>query len=261
MYRPSVHKNRSVLTLGVTNSSRHKDVLINTWLGSSNGHGPTEDFLPLMQNRDHITCPSLQSFQTHSDTVSVTPIFELGFEVQIEKPSSTGFVAKLAIRRHKAPSLITPSLSPPAPERSTWSCLVSWLRRHHCIGSLLVLWSNQQTLIRHPSYEPTHTCYLALPCTMRTTHDPVVHRAPRTKPTCLSITPEITLVKTFHTCYSPITMQTKLHPKPVVLSQDKCQITQRCQPLITSAFTTHHYNLKVTQTTQHSSLNTHTQSL
>jgi hypothetical protein len=69
------------------------------------------------------------------------------------------------------------------------------------------------------SHLPVHDIILLF-CTMQTTLELVVHWVPRTKSTCLFITPEATLVKTFHTCSSIATMQTKPHATPTTLGQE-----------------------------------------
>jgi hypothetical protein len=62
-------------------------------------------------------------------------------------------------------------------------------------------------------------------CTMQTALGLVIHRVSRTKPTCYSITSEPTLAKSFHTCSSPATTQTKTHPTPAILGQETVHIT------------------------------------
>ena len=98
-----------------------------------------------------------------------------------------------------------------------------------------------------------HTRCPACSCTMWPALDPVSHRVPRTKPTCLS-TPRrpprhrpFALVLHLHQRKS----NRNLHLQ--YLSQGKRQSTQRCQPLIPSASTTHHIN-NARKKTQH---NTH----
>jgi hypothetical protein len=64
------------------------------------------------------------------------------------------------------------------PEQSARSYLVPWLGRRRCTNSLYT----------------TRSCSY---CTMRTALDFVVHRVPRIKPACLSITPKDTLARSF----------------------------------------------------------------
>jgi hypothetical protein len=61
--------------------------------------------------------------------------------------------------------------------------------------------------------------------------DPPVHRVPQTKPTCLFITLEATLTKTFRFCSSPATTQTKRQPTPAIPGQESVH---------TMLSTTHH---------------------
>jgi hypothetical protein len=105
-------------------------------------------------------------------------------------------------------------------------------------------------------------------CTMRLALDPVGHRVPRTKPTSLSTPRRPARLR-------PFVLVLHLHQRKPSCNQHlqyqaKSQSTQRCQPLLTSALTTHHINNKVntqnkTHTTQlnttHTKLQTIRQSL
>jgi hypothetical protein len=137
---------------------------------------------------DHSVCTPLWSFPLHLNLVSLALYPRAQFEVQTEKPSSDGFLAK-----------------PPNP--------VYKARPHHaklrarqvfhlrCPDGLFGLATFLDLVVTiAPSPFTTLSCSS---CTMRTALDSVIHRVPWTKLTCLSITRRplwLGLSRLFFTC-------------------------------------------------------------